>query len=182
MYAFLSTEQNNWNYDANRSYSDFKKWPRITELAWIIYSESGIELSRGYYIIKPDGWKIPKSISYYTGISNGKAANEGYYMKEVLNELVLKLRSVIYIVDYVDAKFDKDFISSELLRYGFANKIYMKRKISIQDNCESVFPKTDLISTMNPVDALNSKLFCEPFIFENSTLKNLCGDAKFFFY
>lgn len=51
--------------------------PRIVQLAAVLYTDSGREVSSMNCIIKPDGWTIPKEASDIHGITDEMAEKEG---------------------------------------------------------------------------------------------------------
>jgi DNA polymerase III epsilon subunit-like protein len=67
-YLFFDTETTglpkNWKSPANDVYN----WPRLIQLAYLLYDDKGNVVSSGNHIIKPDRFTIPIDISILHGI------------------------------------------------------------------------------------------------------------------
>jgi DNA polymerase III epsilon subunit-like protein len=57
---------------------------RIVELAWLVYSPDGKKIKGKSYLIKPNGFKIPKESTKIHGISTKEALKTGKNLKDVL--------------------------------------------------------------------------------------------------
>lgn len=56
----------------------------MVQLAWLIYDDEGEMLASQSHIIRPEGFKIPKSAERIHGISTDRALEEGVSLKKVM--------------------------------------------------------------------------------------------------
>lgn len=59
-YLIFDTETTGKPIDYKAPMSRVDNWPRVIQLAFNVYSESGELISAYSYLIKPDGWEVPK--------------------------------------------------------------------------------------------------------------------------
>jgi DNA polymerase-3 subunit epsilon len=117
-YLFFDTETTGLPKIFNAPISKSENWPRLVQLAYIIYDASGNKLKSNNYIIKPVGYDIPIESSSVHGISNNYALANGFLIKNVLEEFINDLNDISLIVAH-NMSFDKKIIESELYRNGF---------------------------------------------------------------
>lgn len=103
---------------------DYHKWPHIVQLSFIVYdapvSVPLITLSPiivSDFIVKPDGYEIPKDSSQIHGITHAEAMRIGLPIKEVLTYFLAQLEQADVIVAH-NAAFDKNTIHAEMFRCG----------------------------------------------------------------
>lgn len=115
MYLFFDTEttglpRRNANYR-----TDFLAWPRLVELAWLLYDKNGNKLDEYQSIIKPEGFEIPAEVTKIHGISQKRALAEGKSVKDALG-------GFLYALDYAEilvahnVAFDEGIVGSEYAR------------------------------------------------------------------
>ena len=73
MYLFFDTETTGIPKNYKAAASDLKNWPRLVQIAWLMTSDTGEEISSSEYIIKPDGYTIPPAAAKVHGITTQKA-------------------------------------------------------------------------------------------------------------
>ena len=116
-YIFVDTETtglpNNWNAPL----SDSDNWPRIVQIAWLVYDENGNELKSNNYLIKPNNFVIPENVIKIHGITNERANAEGSDLMAVLYEFNENLKHCECIVGH-NISFDTNIIAAEFLRLG----------------------------------------------------------------
>lgn len=112
MILFLDTETTGIN----------KAIDRIVQIAWIIADSEGLISTQKNFIIKPDGFFIPKSSSAIHGITNDIAEKNGSSLEDVLNELAEDAEEAEMLVAH-NASFDTGFLKGEFanldLEYPF---------------------------------------------------------------
>lgn len=128
MYLFSDTETTGLprNYDA--PVTDFKNWPRLVQLAFLYFDDNGNKISGGDYLIKPDGFTIPKQASRIHGISTEQAKKDGFPISTILPEFNSLVEKADYLVAH-NMSFDLQIMGSELLRNGMKNSLATKDKI-----------------------------------------------------
>lgn len=115
MYLIFDTETTGLPKNWNAPLDDFDNWPRLIQLAWQIHDKLGNMVEAKNYLVKPDGFIIPRGSEKVHGISTERANREGESLEFVLNEFVDALDKVESIVGH-NIEFDNNIVGSELLR------------------------------------------------------------------
>ncbi|MDP2042871.1 MAG: 3'-5' exonuclease, partial [Algoriphagus sp.] len=69
MYLFFDTETTGLPKNYKAEITDLDNWPRLVQLAYLIYSPNGkLEVERNY-ILKPQNFKIPLEATNIHGIT-----------------------------------------------------------------------------------------------------------------
>jgi len=66
MYVFFDTETTGLPIDWQASVSDLNNWPRVVQVAWACYDAKNRHLDTMSFIVKPDGFSIPRELSGFT--------------------------------------------------------------------------------------------------------------------
>jgi DNA polymerase III epsilon subunit-like protein len=119
MYLFFDTETTGLPKNYKASLTDFDNWPRMVQIAWQKYTESGVLLESKVYIIKPEGYTIPKEASAVHGITTERALAEGVDLTSILNEFRLKMTESEFLVAH-NISFDEKIVGVEFLRKKIA--------------------------------------------------------------
>lgn len=127
-FLFFDTETTGLPKDYQAPESDLKNWPRMVQLAYILYDHKLGIISKGNYIIKPDGYDIPIESSNVHGITKNRALREGTDLGKVLDDFKNKLANANYLVAH-NIDFDKKIIGAEYLRIKNLNPIPSKKLI-----------------------------------------------------
>ena len=137
MYLFFDTETTGLPKNWKAPLSDLNNWPRLVQLAYLLYDQHGNKIDGGDYIIKPEGFLIPSSASRIHGISTERANAEGQPVQMVLQlfqELVIEARVLVAH----NISFDEKIVGSELIRAGMQNLLPSKKKICTME-CSTDF-------------------------------------------
>jgi len=86
MYLFFDTETTGLPMNWKAPVQEVNNWPRMVQIAWLLYNADGTRIDEKNFIIKPEGFSIPDEAVSVHGISTEKAMNDG---KEL--DVVLKL-------------------------------------------------------------------------------------------
>ncbi len=128
MYLFFDTETTglprNWKAPVN----DLSNWPRLVQLAWLLYDNSGKLVSASDHIIRPEGFTIPAGASSIHGITQEKANREGAPLAAVLNEFLIHVNQSEILVAH-NISFDENIVGAEFLRLNMPNVIPGKNRI-----------------------------------------------------
>lgn len=117
-YLFFDTETTGLPRNYKAPASDTSNWPHLVQLSWIVQDGNGCTLSKGNYIIRPDGFSIPVESSCVHGITTERALREGVPLRTVLNEFVAQVRSADVMVGH-NIDFDMKVVGCECCRtYG----------------------------------------------------------------
>jgi DNA polymerase-3 subunit epsilon len=120
MHLFFDTETTGLPKDWNVPVTQLDNWPRVIQIAWHEYEESGTCVSRKNYLIKPDGFKIPYDSVRIHGISTDQALSEGVELKPVLEEFAEAVKNTDCLVAH-NISFDEHVVGAEFLRAGMEN-------------------------------------------------------------
>lgn len=127
MYLFFDTETTGLPADYNAPLSNLDNWPRLVQIAWLLYDNSGAQISSNDYIIRPENFTITEESTIFHGISHQKALSEGVSLKSALTEFSNGIdQSRIIVAHNVD--FDEKIVGAELLRESMNNRISTKPK------------------------------------------------------
>lgn len=93
-------------------------WPRCIEISWHLYDENEQPLQKETFLIKPDGWIIPKEQFWLDhGFSTEESEKHGIPMKEVLSLFIRDIRRSRFIVAH-NMPFDLNVMVGEMIRHG----------------------------------------------------------------
>lgn len=128
MYLIFDTETTGLPKKWEVEITDTSNWPRLVQLAWLLFDKEGEEIESKSFIIKPCGFIIPSEISCIHGISTERALNVGHPLEEVLYHFNNDLnKATILIAHNID--FDEKVLRAEFHRLGIHNSIQSMKKI-----------------------------------------------------
>lgn len=128
MYLFFDTETNGLPKNFRSSVAKLSNWPRLVQIAWILFDENGNQLDQNDHIIKPQGFSIPKNAARIHGITTSRAKREGIDLKECLQEFYTQIEKTTFLIAH-NMRFDEKIMGSELLRSGFENLLPAKKRV-----------------------------------------------------
>jgi DNA polymerase-3 subunit epsilon len=128
MYLFFDTETTGLPRDWKAPVTDLNNLPSLVQLAYLQFDNNGNKISEGDFIIKPNGYIIPKESSNIHGITHEKGMNEGVDLHNVLIDFHALINNSQTLVAY-NMSFDEKIVGSEFLKNGFHNTIPSKPKI-----------------------------------------------------
>lgn len=184
MFLFLDTETTglprNWNAPA----SNTRNWPRLVQLAYLIFDADGQELSRANHIIRPEGFTIPSSAAKIHRITQEWAMEEGKPLLEVLDDLETALEQTKLVVAH-NISFDEKVIGAEF--YRRKRKDVLATKLSY---CTMKSPEIVAYCALPPrkygsykwptVSELHQKLFGAAVVDAHDALVDIEATAKCF--
>ena len=100
-------------------------WPRLVQIAWLVYDSNGNLLEEHDYVIKPVGFIIPSGASAVHKITTEKALEIGSDLLTILNIFSSSINACDLIVAH-NYSYDYNIMGSELLRNGLENSLYEK--------------------------------------------------------
>jgi len=128
IYLFFDTETTGLPKNWKAPVTDTENWPRIVQIAWILSSKENGRIESKDYIIKPEGFVIPKESSNVHGISTEQANNEGVALSEVLMEFEKVMSKSTCLVGH-NINFDEKVLGAEFIRKGFKNDFFDKQRL-----------------------------------------------------
>lgn len=116
--VFFDTETTGLPKNWKGSITDTSNWPRIIQLAWCVCNaETGEVLSDREYLIRPDGWEIPKEKFWIdNGFSTEENARLGVDMAFAIQEISKDLINCSLLVAH-NMDYDYPVTVCEFLRY-----------------------------------------------------------------
>lgn len=128
MYLFFDTETTGLPRNWKAPVTDLNNWPRLVQLAYLLYDNNGNRISEGDHIIKPNGFTIPPEVTRIHGISTERAQLEGNPILTVLHDFQSLIDQSVYLVAH-NMSFDEKIVGAEFLRIGMPDSIASKRRI-----------------------------------------------------
>lgn len=124
---FFDTETTGLPQFYNAPITQVSNWPRLVQLAFLEYYEDGSLAAKHNYIIKPEGFTIPREATLIHRISNEQAQTEGKDLTQVLDIFADAINeSVILIAHNFD--FDRNIVGAEFIRKDFDTKPLMTKR------------------------------------------------------
>jgi DNA polymerase-3 subunit epsilon len=118
-YLFFDVETTGIPKNWKASYKDIENWPRLVQIAWLLYDEHENILESKSEIIKPEKFLIPKSASDIHGITTEYAIQVGKELNEVLTNFNIVLEKSNFVIAH-NINFDKNTVGAEFYRlYNF---------------------------------------------------------------
>ena len=111
-YLILDTETTGLPLDYNGDWSDVYNWPRMVQLAYLLYQDKQL-IRQISAIIRPEGYEIPPDMIH--GITTERALKEGIPLRLVLDELTKSIQDDPVLVAH-NAGFDQPILVAEYLR------------------------------------------------------------------
>jgi len=128
MYLFFDTETTGLPKNWKAPVTELNNWPRLVQLAYLLYDSAGNKISGSDFIIKPIGFTIPDDSSRIHGISNEIAIRDGKSLLTVLQQFNSLIGQANYLVAH-NMSFDEKIVGAEFLRIGMSNSFLSKNKI-----------------------------------------------------
>ena len=180
MYLFFDTETSGLPKNYKAPVTDLSNWPRLVQIAWILYDGSGNELERNDHIIKPNGFTIPADATRIHGITTEQAHDEGAELKTVLNEFNAQIEKASHLVAH-NMAFDEMIVGAEFLRSDMQNSIAPKEKICTMQALKSYVGIRNRYGYKWPkLSELHTKLFGVDFEEAHDAAADINATAKCF--
>lgn len=179
-YLFFDTETTGLPKDWNAPASNYKNWPRLVQLAWLVYSKDGVLLAEGEKIIKPEGFKIPAEVLKVHRITNEHALEAGVKITDVLSEFEKLCESAHVFVAH-NMNFDSKVIGAEFHRHFSRDPLAKKKQICTmlgsKDFCKI---KGQYGYKWPGLSELHRKLFKDDFENSHDAMADIKATAKCF--
>ena len=102
--------------------------PYMVQLAWGVYEANGTPIEEHSYIIKTDGFTIPKTSTNIHGISNEVAQAHGFPLREVLKNFLKSAERPHTRLVAHNIEFDIRVLKAELERANIRTRVLSKPK------------------------------------------------------
>jgi len=117
MYLFFDTETTGLPRSNDAPATDVNNWPRIVQIAWILTDSEGNEKEHADFIIRPNGFSIPKDAAAIHGITTEIALRDGVPLRKALNSFTASIKIANMLVAH-NYEFDQRVLIAEYLREG----------------------------------------------------------------
>ena len=179
-YLFFGTETTGLPRNFNAPIFDFNNWPRLVQLAWLLYDSEGKLIKKKESIIKPKGFRIPKDSSDVHGITTEYALSNGRTLIDVLDEFKAGCEKSKLLIAH-NMNFDSKIMGTEFLRNNYNNPISNLNKICTMelttDFCKI---QTSRGYKYPSLDELHQKLFSKGFEDAHNALADVEATARCF--
>jgi len=128
MYLFFDTETAGLPKTWKAPVTQVNNWPRMVQLAYVLYDQKGNRISQGDHLVKPEGFSISINAIKIHGITTEKAMTEGEPLMHVLETFEGMVDSAEYLVAH-NMDFDEKIVGAEFLRNQMTNSLTKKLKI-----------------------------------------------------
>ena len=136
MYVFFDTETTGLPRSWKAPVTDIDNWPRLVQIAWLVYDNDGNKITEYDFIIKPEGFTIPSDSARIHGISTERALSEGTSIVQVLERFMGDLASADFVVAH-NMNFDEKIVGAEFLRMNMQNILETKGKICTMESTKN---------------------------------------------
>lgn len=128
MYLFFDTETTGFPKNWKAPITDTDNWPRLVQIAWMLYDLDGNEIDKQDYIIYPEGFRIPKGATMVHGISTAQALAEGKPLDEALTHFAKDVERATLIIAH-NIEFDERVTGCEFIRADIDHKLFHKPRL-----------------------------------------------------
>ena len=128
MYIFFDTETTGLPKNWKAPVTDVDNWPRMVQIAWMVFDSVGNQMDEKEFIIQPEGYTIPEASSSVHGITTDRALAEGVDLKFVLDAFELQVERCTTVVAH-NINFDEKVVGAEFLRKGIQSEFDQAKKL-----------------------------------------------------
>lgn len=181
MYLFFDTETTGLPQNYNAPIEDLNNWPRLVQLAWLIYDRGGEKTGQGNFIIRPEDFMIPEQSSRVHGITTERALTEGVDLKETLLNFADAIRESQIVIAH-NMSFDEKIIGAEFLRKKILHDLFNTIRVCTKEEATDYCQLPGNYGYKWPrLDELHIKLFGKNFDDAHDALADVEACARCFF-
>ena len=122
MYLVVDTETTGLPRDWKAPHTRVDNWPRIVQLAFLLYDTAGALVEEYAQLVKPDGFVIPGDATRVHGITTESARAEGVPLADALSALEGAVARARLLVAH-NLEFDAKVMRAEYVRAGLATRL-----------------------------------------------------------
>ena len=181
MFLFFDTETTGLPRDWRAPVSDTDNWPRLVQLAWLLYDENGQEAGGNNLIVKPEGFIIPDEASAVHGITTERAKSEGILLREALDKFGEALDMAKILVAH-NISFDEKIMGAQFVRKNIKNNLFdLPRICTMEKSTDYCQIENERGYKWPKLVELHQKLFNEDFANAHDALADVRACARCFF-
>lgn len=125
MYLFFDTETTGLPKRWNAPVTDVDNWPRLVQLAWMMFNSEGKLVAAKDYMVQPEGFIIPPEASRVHGITTLMAKEKGLPLQEVMEEFSVQIDRAAALVGH-NISFDECIVGAEFERLRMMTTLFLK--------------------------------------------------------
>jgi DNA polymerase III alpha subunit (gram-positive type) len=180
MILFFDTETSGLPKNWRAPITDSSNWPRLVQIAWIVFNEEGERIYNEDNIIKPENFLIPEEASNIHGITTEIALAKGRDLIEVLQALNNKIDNSDILVAH-NMNFDSRIIGAEMIRNNLSTNLFNKQLIcTMEASTNFCALPSDYGYKWPKLSELHVKLFGENFQEAHNASVDIEATAKCF--
>lgn len=181
VHFFFDTETTGIPRNYKAPVSDLRNWPRLVQIAWLLTDEEANEVESVEYLVKPDGFTIPKGATRIHGITTEMAAQNGVDLKFILDTFTSNIKKASMLVAH-NIQFDEKILGAEFLRAGVPDPFKStSRKCTMQAGTNYCRLPGPYGYKWPSLQELHMKLFYEHFKGEHRALADVRACARCYF-
>lgn len=116
MYIVFDTETTGKPKTWKAPITQLDNWPRIIQLAWVMYDIDQNVVAKSCDLVKPDGWTIPNEKFWIdNGYNTERSERYGIPIQNVLENFLSAINRSLYIVSH-NMSFDYNVAGAEMIR------------------------------------------------------------------
>ena len=133
MFLIFDTETTGLPQRYDAPLTDFDNWPRMIQLAWQLHDEMGHLIEVQNFIIRPEGFVIPRGSEKIHGISTERALEEGFPLIEVLSMFNKSIEKADVVSGH-NIEFDNSIVGAEMLRMNLETTLFDKTIVDTKES------------------------------------------------
>lgn len=185
MLLFFDVETNGLPKSLFATFDDIDNWPRIVQIAWMIFDEDGKKIKNKCFIIFPRDFTISDSSAAIHGITLERAEKEGILLNKVLDRFNVDLKKITKIIAH-NIDFDLPTLNAEFMRNKIETDLLKKHRFCTMKSSEIVsfcqIPSTSGLGYKWPsLSELHKIVFNAPFNEAHNALADVEACAKCYF-
>lgn len=180
MYLFFDTETTGLPRSWKAPLEDLSNWPRLVQIAWLLFDAEGREVNRENAIIYPEGFTIPAGAAQVHGITTEKAIFEGLPLVKILEAFQDQLQMASHVVAH-NISFDEKIVGAEFIRKDMNNPLPFRNRIcTMKSTTNYCRIKNQRGNKWPKLAELHKKLFQEDFDDAHDAMADIYATAKCF--
>lgn len=124
---FFDTETTGLPNNFNAPISAVHNWPRMVQLAFLVYNEDATLASKHNYVIKPEDYVIPADATKIHRITTQQALLEGNDLGQVLALFQETINESAIMIGH-NVEFDKAIVGAEFIRKKIDPKALLSKR------------------------------------------------------
>lgn len=127
MYLFFDVETNGLPRNWKRPHTDTFNWPRMVQIAWMLFGEDRKLKESHDAIIIPEGFEITYEAEKVHGITTERAKAEGKDLKETLQKFAKVVDQAEYVIAH-NMNFDENVVGAEFYRKNVEHRLFSSER------------------------------------------------------